>query len=162
MFQEYWIMKKKPMKNAFQSKKVAAVFEKAPPPTRKKLLLLRKLIFDMASKTSGVGRLEETLKWDSPSYLTTETQSGTTIRIDRVGSEKGMYGIFVHCQSNVVKEFKQKITTPMNFDSTRGIILDAKDDIPEEVSYFIYLALTYHLRKKKRSVEEVWNPVWVC
>lgn len=150
------------MKNAFQSKKVAAAFEKTPPTVRKRLLLLRKLIFDMAAKTSGVGPLEETLKWDSPSYLTSETQSGTTIRIDRVGSRKGMYGIFVHCQSNVVEEFKQQVSTPLNFDSTRGIILDAKDDIPEEISYFIYLALTYHLRKKKRPVKEVWNRGWVC
>ncbi|HEY5745918.1 MAG TPA: hypothetical protein VIU12_07565 [Chryseolinea sp.] len=116
----------------------------------------------MASKTSGVGPLEETLKWDSPSYLTSETQSGTTIRIDRVGSREGMYGIFVHCQSNVVEQFKQKVSTPLTFDSTRGIILDAKDDIPEEVSYFIYLALTYHLRKKKGSVKEIWNRGWVC
>jgi hypothetical protein len=152
----------KKMKDAFQSKKVAAVFEKTPPSVRKKLLVLRKLIFDIASKTSGVGLLEETLKWNSPSYLTSETQSGTTIRIDRVGSEKEMYGIFVHCQSNVVKEFKQKVVTPLKFDSTRGIILDAKDDIPEEVSYFIYLALTYHLRKKKKSVKEIWNEGWVC
>jgi hypothetical protein len=155
-------MNKTTMKQAFQSKKVAAVFERTPPAIRKRLLALRKLIFDLASKTPGVGPLEETLKWDSPSYLTSETESGTTIRVDRIGSEGSMYGIFVHCQSNVVKEFKQKVSTPMNFDSTRGIILDAKDEIPEEVSYFIYLALTYHLRKKKRSVKDIWNPEWVC
>jgi hypothetical protein len=147
----------KTMKQSFQSKKVAAVFEKTPPAVRKRLLMLRRLIFDMASKTAGVGLLEETLKWDSPSYLTSETQSGTTIRIDQVGNEKGMYGIFVHCQSNVVKEFKQKVSRPLKFDSTRGIILDAKDDIPEEINYFIYLALTYHLRKKKKSVKEIWD-----
>jgi hypothetical protein len=150
------------MKNDFQSKKVAAAFEKTPPAIRKRLLALRKLIFDMASKTAGVGPVEETLKWDSPSYLTSETQSGTTIRIDRVGSQEGVYGIFVHCQSNVVKEFKQKVSTPLKFDSTRGIILDAKDDIPEEVGYFIYLALTYHLRKKKGSVKDIWDQGWIC
>jgi hypothetical protein len=150
------------MKNTFQSKKVAAAFEKIPPGTRRRLIALRKLIFDIASKTDGVGRLEETLKWESPSYLTSETQSGTTIRIDQVSAQKGMYGIYVHCQSNVVKEFKQKVSTPLTFDSTRGIILDAKEDVPEEVGYFIYLALTYHLRKKKRSVKEIWNPGWIC
>ena len=150
------------MKNTFQSKKVEAAFDKVPTVIRKRLLSLRKPIFQIAAKTEGVGGLEETLKWDSPSYLTSETQSGTTIRIDRVGAEKEKYGIFVHCQSNVVNEFKQKVRSPLKFDSTRGIILDAKDDIPEEVSYFIYLALTYHLRKKKKAVKDIWDGEWVC
>ncbi|MBL7865561.1 MAG: DUF1801 domain-containing protein [Cyclobacteriaceae bacterium] len=144
-----------------QSKKVAAVFEKTPPAIRKRLLVLRKLIFDIASKTPGVGSIEETLKWDSPSYLTSETQSGTTIRISAL-SPKGKYGIFVHCQSNVVKQFKQRVDTTFEYDSTRGLVLDVNDDIPPEVKHFIYLALTYHLRKKKRSVKQVWVPEWVC
>ncbi len=150
------------MKTPFQSKKVEAAFEKAPPVIRKRLLLMRRLILDVASKTPGVGRLQETVKWDSPSYLTNETQSGTTIRIDRIGSEESKYGIFVHCQSNVVNEFRRQVSTPLKFDGTRGIILDAKDEIPEELNYFIYLALTYHLRKKKKSVNDIWNEDWAC
>lgn len=146
----------------FQSKKVAVIFEKTPAAIRKRLLILRKLIFDIASKTPGVGAIEETLKWDSPSYLTSETQSGTTIRIDRIGSKEGKYGIFVHCQSNVVKQFKQRIDTPLEFNSTRGIVLDVRDEIPKEVGHFIYLALTYHLRKKKKYVKAVWDGEWVC
>jgi hypothetical protein len=155
-------MSKKSTKNAFQSKKVATAFGKRPAAVQQKLLTLRNLIFEIASKTEGVGPLEETLKWDSPSYLTSETESGTTIRIDQISSQKDMYGIFVHCQSNVVKEFKQKVSAPLRFDSTRGIILNVKENIPEEVRYFIYLALTYHLRKKKKSVKDVWDAEWVC
>lgn len=155
-------MNSKTIKHSFQSKRVAAAFERVPAPLRKGLLDLRKHIFDMASKTAGVGPIEETLKWDSPSYLTSTTQSGTTIRIDRIGSREEKYGIFVHCQSNVVKQFKQKVDTPFEFDTTRGLILDVKDEIPKEVDYFIYLALTYHLRKKKKSVKAVWDPEWVC
>lgn len=155
-------MSKNMANSAFQSKKVAAAFEKAPTTIRRKLLALRTIIFEIASKTEGVGRLEETLKWDSPSYLTSETESGTTIRIDQIASQKDMYGIFVHCQSNVVNEFRQRVSTSLKFDSTRGIILDAKENIPEEVHYFIYLALTYHLRKKKKSVKDIWNGEWVC
>lgn len=150
------------MKPVFQSKKVEAAFERTPPSIRKRLHLIRRLILDVASKTPGVGRVEETLKWDSPSYLTSETQSGTTIRIDRIGSESTKYGIFVHCQSNVVNEFRQKVSTPLEFDGTRGIILDAKEKVPEELNYFIYLALTYHLRKKKKSVKDIWNDSWIC
>lgn len=149
-------------KETFQSKKVAAMFAQSPAPIRKRLLALRKLIFDTASATAGVGPIEETLKWDSPSYVTSATQSGTTIRIDSLRSRPGKYGIFFHCQSKVMNQFRQKVTTDLEIDSTRGIVLDAKDEIPAEVSYFIYLALTYHLRKKKKSVKKIWDGDWVC
>ena len=53
---------------------VATVFETYPKEIKSKLLLLRQLIFDVASKTDGVGELEEALKWGQPSYLTTQTR----------------------------------------------------------------------------------------
>ena len=49
---------------------VAAVFNNYPENMRKKLMFLRELIFDTAAATEGVGKLEETLKWGEPSYLT--------------------------------------------------------------------------------------------
>jgi hypothetical protein len=68
----------------FSEPAVDAVFKAYPAPIRSKLLALRRLIFDTAKATRGVGALEETLKWGQPSYLTTETKSGSTIRIDQV------------------------------------------------------------------------------
>jgi hypothetical protein len=47
----------------FQNAAVARVFEAYPPRMRRKLLALRRLIFDTAASTEGVGKLEETLKW---------------------------------------------------------------------------------------------------
>ncbi len=63
---------------------VEAAFGAYPAPVKAKLLALRRLIFDTAKRTKGVGALEETLKWGQPSYLTPETKSGSTIRIDQV------------------------------------------------------------------------------
>ena len=74
--------KKKPA--GFADPAVDAVFAAYPKPLKAKLLALRRLILDTAKKTEGVGALEETLKWGQPSYLTTLTKSGSTIRIDRV------------------------------------------------------------------------------
>jgi hypothetical protein len=70
----------------FSGPAVDAVFGAYPKPIKAKLLALRQLIFDTAKTTKGVGALEETLKWGQPSYLTTKTKSGSTIRIDRVKS----------------------------------------------------------------------------
>ncbi len=70
----------------FTDPNVAEVFKNYPNEAREKLLELRKLIFNTANSIEGVGTLEETLKWGQPSYLTSETKSGSTIRIDKVPS----------------------------------------------------------------------------
>jgi hypothetical protein len=69
--------------------KVEAAFNVFSPAVRKKLMQLRKLIFDVASKTEGVGELEETLKWGQTSYLTQKSKSGSTIRIGREKKTEG-------------------------------------------------------------------------
>jgi hypothetical protein len=76
---------------------VDAIFSAYPSPVKIKLLALRRLIFDTAKATEGVGTIEEALKWGQPSYLTTESQSGSTIRIDQVEAEAGQYAVYFHC-----------------------------------------------------------------
>jgi hypothetical protein len=70
----------------FDHARVEAIFRAYPVRLRQKLLFLRQLIFEAALATDGVGALEETLKWGQPSYVTAETGSGSTIRIDHVKS----------------------------------------------------------------------------
>ena len=140
-------MKRKP----FSSRNVESVFDSYPKPLRKRLDRVRALIFEVATETEGVGPLEETLKWGSPSYLTSDTQSGTTVRIDRIGWQKEKYGIFVHCQSGVLDQFRAAFGREFDYDGNRGLVLDSKNELPEEaVRHFIWLALTYHLRKKRK------------
>ena len=69
------------------------------------LLELRELIFDVAARTDGVGRIQETLKWGQPAYLTPETKSGTTIRLGCL--KAGGFAIYVHCQTSVVSEIQE-------------------------------------------------------
>ena len=134
---------------SFKDPKVAAVFENYPKKVRTRLMFLRALIYDIAYKTEGVGELEETLKWGQPSYLTSRTGSGTTLRLDQLAALKGKYEICVHCQTTLVGPFRAQYGDEFTYDGNRGLVLDAEDDIPvEELSHFIYLALTYHLRKK--------------
>jgi len=138
-------MKRKP----FANKKVEGVFDTYPRPLRGKLDKIRDMIFDVAISTEGVGPIEETLKWGQPSYVTSDTQSGTTIRVDKFSWEKNKYALFVHCQSDVLGQFRTSFGQEFDYDGDRAIILDAKNEIPEEaVRHFIWLALTYHLRKK--------------
>jgi hypothetical protein len=129
---------------------VDAVFSAYPKPVKAKLLALRRLIFDTARTTSGVGALEETLKWGQPSYLTPETKSGSTIRIDRLKSSANQYAVYFHCQTDLVETFRNLYPTELSYGGNRSIILNAEDAIPEPVlRHCVALALTYHLNKRK-------------
>ena len=99
-----------PAKNnptGFADPAVDAVFAAYPKPLKARLLALRRLILDTAKKTEGVGVLEEALKWGQPSYLTTATKSGSTIRIDRVKASADQYALYFHCQTDLVATFRE-------------------------------------------------------
>jgi hypothetical protein len=131
---------------------VEEVFRAYPKPLQAKLLALRRLIFDTARATKGVGALQETLKWGQPSYLTTETKSGSTIRIDQVKAAANQYAIYFHCQTDLVETFRQLYPTQLSYGGNRSILLNAACDLPEpELRHCVALALTYHLRKRKAS-----------
>jgi len=133
-------------------KKPAApsIFDSYPKPVRTKLLALRKLILDTAKTTKGVGAIEEALKWGQPSYLTSESRSGSTIRIDRVKAVPEQYAVYFHCQTNLVETFRE-LYPDLKYSGNRAILLDVRDKLPEaELRHCVGLALTYHLRRNRR------------
>ena len=136
----------------FADDTVEAVFDEYPDTLRKRLLSLRALIFETAQRTDGVGALDETLKWGQPSYLTAQTKSGTTVRIDRVKAKEGKYAAYFHCQSGLVPLFRELYDNELSFEGQRAIIFDVDQPLPEEaVRHCLALALTHHLRKKKTA-----------
>jgi hypothetical protein len=138
---------------------VAAVFKSYPKKIREKLMFLRKLILDTAAETKGVGEIEETLKWGEPSYLTPESKSGSTIRIDWKEKQKEQYAIYFKCTANLVIAFKEKYPIEFKFGGTRSILFDIDEKIPvKELKKCISLALTYHFNKKLEAKER-WEMV---
>src|SRR5580700_6729014 len=142
---------KQPHKD-FSNPAVDAVFEAYPKPLRAKLLALRRLIFDTARTTKGVGALQETLKWGQPSYLTPQTKSGSTIRIDQVKSAADQYALYFHCQTDLVETFRELYPSELSYGGNRSILLNAQDEIPHAaLRHCVALALTYHLNKRKSA-----------
>jgi hypothetical protein len=136
----------------FADPAVDAVFHAYPAPLKTRLLALRRLIFDTAKVTKGVGALQETLKWGQPSYLTPETRSGSTIRIDQLKSNTNGYAVYFHCQTDLVETFRELYPTEMRYGGNRSILLNAEDDLPEAaLRHCVALALTYHLKKRKAA-----------
>lgn len=70
-------------------------FDSYPDHIKPKMERLRELIYEVAEATEDVGELEETLKWSEPAYLTSQTKSGTTIRIDWKEKNPDQIGMYV-------------------------------------------------------------------
>jgi hypothetical protein len=137
--------------DAFSDRAVAAVFESYPSTIKPELMNLRRLILETAAATAGVGHLEETLKWGQPSYLTAQSKSGSTIRIDGIKTDPFGYAMFLNCKTSLVETFRELYPTKLSFGGNRSILFRAGEALPEpELRHCIALALTYHVGKPKR------------
>jgi hypothetical protein len=135
----------------FASNAVADVFRAYPAVVRTKLLRIRSLIFEVAAATSGVGEVEETLKWGQPSYLTAQSGSGTTVRIDHVKGSDNEIAVYVSCLTDLVATFRERYPK-LRYEGKRAIHFRETDMIDESaLRHCIALALTYHQRKRKAA-----------
>ena len=137
---------------------VAAVFNSYPHHIKSKIFFLRQLIFETAELIEGIGEIDETLKWGEPSYLTTESKIGSTIRIAWKESQKEQYSIFFKCTANLVPAFKQKFPQKFKFGGNRSIDFNLNDDVPVKELKQCIAALTYH-RNKKLETPARWKMV---
>ncbi len=139
-------------KRAFADPDVKAAFAAQPADVGAALVDLRELIFDTAARTDGVGALHETLKWRQASYLTPETGSGSTIRIDSIAKRPGHYALYFHCQSGLVDRFRELYPDSFEFEGKRALVFAAAGKLPEKkLRHCIALALTHHLRRKSKA-----------
>ncbi len=130
---------------------VRRTFEAYPTPMRRKLMALRELIFVTAAKTDGVGELEETLKWNEPAYLTTQSGSGSTIRIDWKPKRPNEYAMYFNCQTTLVETFRTLFPNDFKFEGNRALVFQAADTVPKDaLAFCIAAALTYHRNAQRK------------
>lgn len=128
-------------------KDVRHAFDALPEAKRATLLDVRALVFETAASTPGVGPIEEALRWGEPAYLTSQSRSGSTIRL---GIEKasGHPAMFFNCQTRLVEDFRQQFGDRFSFSKNRAVLLDP--DRPMDtgaVSSCLAAALTYHRKR---------------
>ncbi len=139
------------LNRAFENPDVEAVFSQYPTAVYDKLQALRNIIYSTASTIDGVGQLEETLKWGQPSYLTSETKSGTTVRIDQLKNDPSKVALYVSCQTTLIDTFRSRYPD-LNYEGNRAIHFAVDDELPVDVvEECIGMILTYHLNKRKAS-----------
>ena len=134
----------KPIENP----EVAKTFASYPPAPRRKLLALRELILKTAAATPAVGPLDETLKWGEPAYVTSQSKSGSTIRIAWNKARPTQYAMYFNCRTTLVDTFRTMFPADFRFEGNRALVFDEADALPTEaLAFCIGAALTYHRHK---------------
>lgn len=127
--------------------RVAEAFSAFEPAARQRLLALRALVFETAARLEGVGRVEETLKWGEPAYLTPETKSGSTVRLGAKAARPGECFVYFNCQTTLVEQFREWFEGALRFEGNRAIALRVDEPLPvAELAQCLEAALTYHRR----------------
>ncbi|MCH1429386.1 MAG: DUF1801 domain-containing protein [Chlamydiales bacterium] len=127
---------------------VLEVINSYPKHIQKSLLKVRELIFKIAEKTKEVGHIEEALRWGEPSYLTSKSKSGSTIRLAYHSSLGEYYALHFNCKTTLIDSFKLLYPDTFSFKGNRSILLHYKDPLAKkELSHCLLLALTYHINK---------------
>jgi hypothetical protein len=127
---------------------VEAVLADYPDAVREQWLSVRRLILDVAQSAPHVGRLSEELKWGQPSFLTRDSGSGTTVRVDWLRGTDDV-AVFTHCQTPLVRDFRDEHGDRFRYSGNRAIVLSSSEPLPEpELREHVRAALTYHSAKK--------------
>ena len=122
--------------------KVTTVFDNYPEEVKQQMLNLRELVLKTANEIEGLDKLEETLKWGEPSYL---TKHGSTLRMDWKEKKPNQFAMYFKCTSKLVPTFKAVFGNKFNYEDNRAIVFGLEDKIPEEeLKQCIRMTLTYH------------------
>ena len=122
--------------------KVRAVFEQYSESMAGKLWFLRQLIFAVAMEEDSPIKIQETLKWGEPSYLSSK---GSTIRIHKKNSQTQQYAMYFNCNTRLVDTFRELYPDLFSFEDNRAIVFNETDKIAvDELKNCIKMALIYH------------------
>jgi len=122
-------------------------------PTRRQILCIRRLIFEVAATTPGVGSLTETLKWGEPAYLTDASRSGSTIRLGVSKSHEDTAAILFNCRTTLVERFRTHFPDVLAYQGNRAILIPASIPLQEPVlAICLAMALTYHRQAERSAV----------
>lgn len=109
------------------------------------MAVLRDLVLDVAVGIADLYKLEETLKWGEPSYV---TKHGSTLRMDWKARSPDQYALYFQCSSRLVPTFKVVFGELFQYEGSRAIIFKVGEAIPkDEVRQCIAMTLNYHKLK---------------
>lgn len=116
-------------------------FESYPDNIRPLFTRIRSIILETAEQDC-VGEIEETLKWNEPSYL---IKGGSTVRIDWKPKYPHHFFVYFNCKTSLIETFKEVYGDLFTYDGNRAIVLEIAKKLPEkELKQCISMSLRYH------------------
>ena len=113
-----------------------------PKPAQHYFLALRSLIFAIAEEASPVLIVEETLKWNEPSYL---CKQGSTIRLAWKKSAKHNFYIYFNCKSLLIPTIKELYQQQFKYEANRALVFNLDKPLPiKALTHCFSMALNYH------------------
>lgn len=133
----------------FEQREVSRVFDAWPARVQASMHQVRRLIFEVADATPGVGPIEETLKWGEPAYLTPATGAGSTIRLAWKDSDPHRVGLYFNCRTDLLEHFRTLFPRDFGYEGRRALKFGLEQPFPATaLAQCIELALTHHLRRR--------------
>jgi len=82
-------------------------------------------------------------------HLTSQSSSGSTIRIDSKAREPSRYAMYFNCQTDFVETFRTLFPNDFRFEGNRALVLERDAALPRDwLALCIAAALTYHRRRR--------------
>ena len=117
-----------------------------PEPVKSKLLEMRQLIIDCAVEDSQINKLQETLKWGEPSYI---SNIGSTLRFDWKSKRPEEVAMFFKCTSKIVPTIKEVFGDKFEYENNRALWFKINERLnANDLRECILMALKYHRLKK--------------
>jgi len=128
------------------NKQVQDLIDGYPDRAAKRLRELRDIILEAAEESEWVDKLEETLKWGEPSYL---SKHGSAVRVDWKSKKPEQFAIYFKCTSKLLPTFRELFPNIFRYEGNRAIVFNIEDEIPRaELRQCIKAALEYHKVKQ--------------
>lgn len=113
---------------------------------RDNMQFLRELVVETAKEIPELEKLEETLKWGEPSFI---TKNGSTLRMDWKKKSPDQYQMYFKCTSRLVETFKTVFDKTFEYENNRAIIFNLNQEVPvKELKQCIQATLMYHKVKE--------------
>lgn len=126
---------------------VDSVFARYPKHVLPIMQRLRSLVHEVAVDLEHVDKVDETLKWGEPSFL---TNHGSTLRMDWKQKTPDQVALYVSCSSQLVPTFRDVFGDQLSYEGNRAIVLSLDQELPEQlIRRCIGTALQYHKLKNK-------------
>ena len=120
------------------------------PASQQALWTCRTLFHDMAEQ-SGVGPLDETLKWQQPSWRPVKPRTGSTLRMGWTAGAPEVLSLFVDCKTDLAARMQQIYPDLPGNDGRREISLDLTRDLPTDpIAHLAQMTFTYHLAAHRK------------